>query len=97
MANSRKISGRTSALALVKLRIRAVASMRPKAAATEVFFSSAMFTLASGGTTARKDCGRITWRIESPKVMPIARAASAWPRGTALMPERTASQTKAEV
>ncbi len=32
-----------------------------------------------------------------PNVRPIARAASAWPSGTALTPERTASQTNAEV
>ena len=32
-----------------------------------------------------------------PKVMPIARAASAWPAGMALTPERIASQTNADV
>ena len=31
------------------------------------------------------------------KVRPIARAASAWPAGTVLMPERIASQTNAAV
>ena len=59
--------------------------------------SSAIWTLASGGTEARNACGSTTWRITPPKVSPIARAASAWPSGTALMPERIASQTNAEV
>ena len=54
-------------------------------------------TLASGGTAARNACGSTTSRIVPPNVSPIARAASACPSGTALMPERTASQTNAEV
>ena len=55
----------------------------------------AMITLPSGGTR-RKAWGRTTcpgWA----KVRPIARAASACPAETALMPERSASQTKAAV
>ena len=43
----------------MKLRIWPTASATPKTAATEVFFSSAIWTLASGGTDARKACGRI--------------------------------------
>ncbi len=69
----------------------------PKAAATEVFLSSAIWTLVSGGTAARMAWGRITVRIEPTNVRPMVRAASAWPSGTALMPERNASQTKADV
>ena len=52
---------------------------------------------ASGGTVARKAWGSTTWDIVAPKVRPIARAASACPSDTELMPERIASQTKAEV
>src|SRR5512145_1645244 len=97
MAKMRKISGRASALLLVKYRMRAVASMRPNAAATEVFFARAMRTLASGGTTARKAWGSTTSCIDWENVSPIARDASAWPSETEFTPERTASQTKAEV
>ena len=81
----------------MKHRIRAVASSSPNAAATEVFFSSAISTLASGGTAARNACGRTPARMAPAKVSPIARAASAWPSGTELMPERIASHTNAEV
>ena len=42
------------AKSLVKARIWATASATPKTAATEVFLSSAIWTLASGGTDARK-------------------------------------------
>ena len=86
-----------SASSLVKSRIRENASATPKTPATVVFFSSAICTLASGGTDARNAWGSTTWVITPPKGSPIARAASAWPSGTALMPERSASQTKAEV
>ena len=51
----------------------------------------------SGGTLARNACGSTTRRSIWVKVMPMARAASAWPGGTVLMPERTASQTNAAV
>ena len=88
---------RSSAWSLVNERIWEAASIRPKAAATVVFFSSAICTLASGGTEARNACGSTTCDITAPKGSPIARAASAWPSGTALMPERRASQTKQEV
>ena len=71
--------------------------MTPKTPATEVFLSSAIRALASGGTEARKAWGSTTSRITPLKGRPIARAASAWPSGTALTPERIASQTKAEV
>ena len=56
-----------------------------------------MKTLASGGTVARKACGSTTWVIVPPNVSPIARAASACPSGTALIPERIASATKVDV
>ena len=70
----------------------------PKAAATEVFLSSAICTLRSAAAPRPAIAwGRITRRMASEKVSPMARAASAWPSGTALMPERKASQTNAEV
>ena len=62
-----------------------------------VFLSSAICTLASGGTEARNACGSTTSRMAAAKGRPIARAASAWPSGTALTPDRRASQTKQEV
>ena len=82
---------------LVKLRIRETASATPKTAATEVFLISAICTLASGGTAARNACGSTTFVITPVNGSPMARAASAWPRGTALMPDRIASHTKVEV
>ena len=81
----------------MKLFIRAVASRTRTPPATEVFFSSAISTLASGGTAARNAWGSTTWRMTPAKVQADARAASAWPSGTALMPERIASQTNVEV
>ena len=71
--------------------------MTPKTPATDVFLSRAMRVLASGGTEARTAWGSTTWRITPLNGRPMARAASAWPRGTALTPERRASQTKHEV
>ena len=62
-----------------------------------VFFSSAIWTLVSGGTTARSACGRITVARVWPNVKPSARDASACPTGTVLIPDRTTSQTKAAV
>ena len=62
-----------------------------------MFLASAMKTLAIGGTTRRNAWGRITWVIVRLKGMPTARAASACPTGTPLMPERSASHTKAAV
>ena len=54
-----------------------------------------MKTLTSGCTIDRNACGRIDEPQHWVKVRPIARAASAWPTGTVLMPARIASQTKA--
>ena len=62
-----------------------------------MFFSSAMNTLASGGTMLANACGSTTSRSVWPKVIPTEREASAWPAATELMPERTASATKAAV
>ena len=81
----------------MKIFIRKNASLTPKTPQTVVFLSSAICTLASGGTDARNACGSTTCRIVPPKGRPIARAASAWPSGTALTPERSASQTKHDV
>ena len=78
------------------LRIRP-ASATENPAAIVVFFSSAISVLISGGTTERTACGSTTWVSVWPKVSPSARAASAWPSGTVLMPERTTSQMNAEV
>ena len=75
----------------------AVSSTTANPAATEVFFVRAMITLMSGGTTLRSACGSTTRRSVPTGPSPIARAASAWPMPTLLIPERTASQTNAEV
>ena len=69
----------------------------PNAPTTAEFLNIAMITLPSGGTTVRSACGSTTSRRDWPKVRPMDRAASAWPAETELMPERTASQTNAEV
>ena len=82
---------------LVRLRICEVASATPNTAATEVFLISAICTLASGGSEARNAWGSTTWVITPANGSPIARAASAWPSGTALTPDRSASHTKVEV
>ena len=81
----------------MKARIWAVASATPKTAATEVFLISAICTLASGGTEARNGLRQHHLRITPVNGSPMARAASAWPSGTALTPERSASHTNAEV
>ncbi len=47
--------------------------------------------------TVRNACGSTTSPSVCEKVMPRLRAASPCPTGTVLMPERTASQMKAEV
>ena len=57
----------------------------------------AMITLPSGGTDGPERLGQDHLASDWPNVSPIARAASAWPADTELMPERTASQTNAEV
>jgi hypothetical protein len=64
-----------------------------KPAATVVFFSSAMSTLIIGGMTERVACGSTTSVMTCPNVSPSARAASACPTGTVLMPERSVSAT----
>src|SRR3954447_8298585 len=97
MANRMKICTFAVALSLRKAFIRAVASMRPNAAAIEVFLTSAIITLASGGTTARTRRGGTTVVIDLVNVSPMAREASACPIGTEFTPERIASHTNAEV
>ena len=67
------------------------------AAATVEFFSSAISVLPSGATEPRNACGRMISPADCMKFRPRARAASAWPSGTVLMPERSASQTNAAV
>lgn len=57
----------------------------------------AMITLPSGGTTVRSAWGRTMLPRDWVKVRPTARAASACPADTELMPLRTASHTNAEV
>ena len=51
----------------------------------------------SGGMTVRTACGRTTRREGLTEARPMARAASAWPTGTALMPERIASAKNGDV
>ena len=63
----------------------------------DVFLVSATKMLISGGMTVRNAWGRITVPRLWPNVIPIDRAASAWPVATLLMPDRTASQTNAAV
>lgn len=50
-----------------------------------------------GEMTVRKAWGRTTVPRVWAKLIPRLRAASPCPRGTVLMPERSTSQTKAEV
>ena len=75
--------------------IRPEASATDAAAATVEFLVRAMSTLPSGATDPRNACGRMISRAAGQNDSPIARAASAWPTGTVLTPERSASQTKA--
>ncbi|CAM5267370.1 hypothetical protein SVIOM342S_07998 [Streptomyces violaceorubidus] len=77
--------------------ISSAVSATPMAAATVVFLISAISTFASGTTDERNACGRTTSRSTWPKLRPRARAASAWPTGTVLMPERSASHTNDDV
>ena len=65
--------------------------------AIELFLISAMNRLPIGATTVRSACGNTTMRSVCGNVRPIARAASAWPRLTALMPDRTVSPMNAPV
>ena len=60
-------------------------------------WSSAMKTLISGGTDMRNACGRTTSETVCPNPRPMLRAASAWPIGTPLIPERMASAMNGEV
>ena len=69
----------------------------PKKPASAEFLIIAMITLPSGTTAAFQACGSTTKRRFWLNVRPIARAASACPGETALMPERSASQTNAPV
>ena len=67
------------------------------AAATVEFFSNAMSVLPNGATEPRNACGRMIWVADCMKFNPNARQASAWPRGTVLMPDRSDSHTNAAV
>ena len=67
------------------------------AAATVEFLSRAISVLPSGATEPRKACGRMISVADCMKPKPSARAASAWPIGTVLMPERRDSHTNAAV
>ena len=73
------------------------ASATENPAAIVVFFSNAMNTLISGGMIARNACGRTTIESTWLNDMPIARAASDWPGEIVLTPDRTTSQTNADV
>ncbi len=77
--------------------MRNVASAMPKPAASDVFLVRAMKHAGQGGTTQRNAWGSRTCVIVMPKGMPIERAASAWPSGMPLTPERMASVTKEAV
>src|SRR5699024_9437111 len=79
--------------------VRAVetSSVVAKPAAIEVFLIIAISTLMIGGITVRIAWGRTIRPRDWPPVKPTARAASACPTPTELIPERTASHTNAEV
>ena len=47
--------------------------------------------------TARNACGSTMIHRVWVKLSPMARAASAWPSGTVLIPDRSTSQTNADV
>ena len=64
-------------------------------ATTVVFLVNAIITLPSGAIAPRNACGRTTLVSVGMKLRPMARAASACPCGTVLMPLRMASATKA--
>ena len=89
---------RSSALSLVKQRIRANASSTPNAARDRgVLQQRDLHAGQRAAPTRGTPGGARPARITPLKGSPIARAASACPSGTALMPERIASQTNAEV
>lgn len=72
-------------------------SLTLNAPAIAEFLARAMRVEPTGGMTDLKACGRTTSDSVWPNVMPRLRAASPCPLGTVLMPERRASQMKAEV
>ena len=87
-----------SPLALMSSFIAFDASARPIVPTIVAFFARAMKMLPSGAIDRaaglRQDDRCVSvWKND----MPIARAASACPAGTVLMPERIASQTNAAV
>jgi hypothetical protein len=77
--------------------INRAASATPIAEAIVVFLVNAISTDPSGMITARKACGSKMIRRFWPNVSPRERAASAWPMGMVLTPERTDSQTNEAV
>lgn len=84
-------------LSLTSCRVVANISTTKNPPATEVFLVRAMYTLMSGGIVMRNACGSTTSVTVWPKPRPMLRAASAWPTGTPLIPERNASATNGEV
>ena len=76
-------------------RIMQAASATPIVASTVVFLVKAIKVLPSGAMAPRKACGKTMVVMVGRKLSPIARAASACPCGTVLMPLRIASATKA--
>jgi len=92
-----RITTASPGIACPSLRPVATSSTTANPAATEVFLARAMMTSMRGGITVGTACGKITSASDWPKVRPIARAASACPTPTELIPERGASLTKAEV
>ena len=63
-------------------------------ASTVVFLVSAINVLPKGAIAPRKACGSTIVVMVGRKLRPIARAASACPWGTVLIPLRNASATK---
>ncbi len=59
--------------------------------ASEEVFIRPLKALPSGGMMMRSACGMTTTRMVLGQVMPMARAASNWPLGTARTPERMIS------
>jgi hypothetical protein len=94
---ARKTASSLSEFWLLSRTSAAASSVTAKPAAIEVFFARAIQTLPSGGTTVRNACGSTMVVRVCRKSRPSARAASACPGGTELMPERSASETNAAV
>ena len=59
--------------------------------ATDVSFKRAMPKFASGGSTTRSACGRMTQRMAESGVMPTVSAASIWPPWMERIPARKIS------